>query len=98
MLQLPIRGLQCGGSPQVLDVRAALGLTGEKLGTLSCEMLPHVIDSLAASAKASVHVDVLKGTNDHHRAEAAFKALALALKQAVEKTGSAEIPSTKGVL
>ena len=77
---------------------ASLALTGEKVGALSCEMLPHVIVSLAAAAKASIHVDVLKGTNDHHRAEAAFKALALALKQAVGRTGSADVPSTKGVL
>jgi imidazoleglycerol-phosphate dehydratase len=43
-------------------------------------------------------VDVLRGDNDHHRAEAAFKALALALRQAVSADGSAEVPSTKGVL
>ena len=46
----------------------------------------------------TLHVDVLKGDNDHHRAEAAFKALALALRQAVALDGSAEVPSTKGVL
>jgi imidazoleglycerol-phosphate dehydratase len=62
-----------------------------------------------------MHVDVLRGDNDHHkyvpctasptlsellplRAESAFKALALALRQAVERTGGTDIPSTKGVL
>jgi imidazoleglycerol-phosphate dehydratase len=44
-----------------------------------------------------LHVDVLKGTNDHHRAEAAFKAFALAMRDAVEIVSN-EIPSTKGVL
>ena len=39
-----------------------------------------------------------RASNDHHRAEAAFKALALALRQAVALDGSAEVPSTKGVL
>ncbi len=76
----------------------SLLLNGDKLGALSCENVAHVLVSLAMSSKSTVHVEVLKGTNDHHRAEAAFKALALALKQAVKKTGSGEIPSTKGVL
>jgi imidazoleglycerol-phosphate dehydratase len=43
-------------------------------------------------------VDVLRGDNDHHRAEAAFKALGLALRSAVARTGSDQVPSTKGVL
>ena len=75
-----------------------LGLRRERLGTLACENLVHVIASLAVTARATLHVEVLRGENDHHRAEAAFKALALALRMAVAPTGSAEIPSTKGVL
>lgn len=75
-----------------------LGLRREKIGELSCEMIPHVFHSLAMTARATVHVDVLKGENDHHRAEAAFKALALALRQAVARDGSDVIASTKGVL
>jgi imidazoleglycerol-phosphate dehydratase len=43
-------------------------------------------------------VDVLKGENDHHKAEAAMKALALALKQAVGASGFDDVPSTKGTL
>jgi imidazoleglycerol-phosphate dehydratase len=76
----------------------SLGLAGEKMGTLSCENATHVMVSLAMASKSTLHVEVLKGQNDHHRTEAAFKALALALKQAVKKTGSDQIPSTKGVL
>jgi imidazoleglycerol-phosphate dehydratase len=75
-----------------------LGLTRERLGDLSCENIPHVFASLAASARFCLHVDVLRGTNDHHRAESAFKALALALRAAVARTGSDAAPSTKGVL
>lgn len=75
-----------------------LELERDKLGELCTENLPHVIQSLAMSARATIHVDVLRGQNDHHRAEAAFKALALALKQAVKLDGSADIPSTKGSL
>lgn len=75
-----------------------LGLRREMLGTLSCEMIPHVVSSLAIASRSCFHVDVLKGQNDHHRAESAFKALALALRQAVASDGTASIPSTKGVL
>ena len=75
-----------------------LGLAREKLGELSCEMIPHVIASLAIASRSCFHVDVLKGQNDHHRAESAFKALAVALRQAVHRDGAAGIPSTKGVL
>ena len=75
-----------------------LCLVREKIGDLACENIPHVFQSLAMNLGAAVHVDVLKGENDHHKAEAAFKALALALRQAVAKDGSGEIRSTKGVL
>jgi imidazoleglycerol-phosphate dehydratase len=79
---------------------AELSLSGCRLGpqeVLQAENVPHVIHSLARAAKATVHVDVLRGENDHHRAEAAFKALALALRQAVAVIGD-RIPSTKETL
>ena len=75
-----------------------LGLTRERLGELSCENIPHVLSSLASTAGLTLHVDVLKGENDHHRAEAAFKAVALALRAAVEASGFDDVPSTKGSL
>ena len=75
-----------------------LGLTREALGGLACENIPHVFHSLAVAARAALHVDVLRGANDHHRAEAAFKATALALRQAVAQGGGEAVPSTKGVL
>lgn len=75
-----------------------LGLTRGNLGTLACENVGHVLSSLATAARATLHVDVLKGENDHHRAEAAFKAVALALRQAVAYAPGGEIPSTKGAL
>ncbi|KAI5806637.1 Imidazoleglycerol-phosphate dehydratase-domain-containing protein [Peziza echinospora] len=76
----------------------SLGLKREKLGDLSCEMIPHVLESFAEAARVTLHVDVLKGFNDHHRAESAFKALALAIRVAIGRTGRDEVPSTKGVL
>ncbi|KAG1759018.1 IGPD-domain-containing protein [Suillus occidentalis] len=75
-----------------------LGLKREKIGDLSTEMIPHIFYSFAIASGATLHVDVLRGENDHHRSESAFKALALAIKQAIERTGGDDIPSTKGVL
>ena len=75
-----------------------LGLRREAIGGLACENIPHVIMSLATALRGAIHVDVLRGQNDHHRAEAAFKALALALRAAVARTEDASVPSTKGVL
>ena len=74
-----------------------LGLKRERIGQMA-ENITHVFQSLAMALRASIHVDCLRGDNDHHRSEAAFKALALALKEAVERTGSSDIPSTKGSL
>jgi imidazoleglycerol phosphate dehydratase HisB len=70
----------------------------ERIGDIATENLTHFFVSLATTARMTLHVDVLKGENDHHRAEAAFKALALALRQAVARDGSGDVPSTKGVL
>jgi imidazoleglycerol phosphate dehydratase HisB len=78
--------------------REFVGETGKEINS---ENLTHFIRSLAMSGMMTVHVDVLKGDNDHHKAEAAFKALALALNKAVRiMDGAARLktPSTKGVL
>ncbi|GBE82043.1 putative HIS3-imidazoleglycerol-phosphate dehydratase [Sparassis latifolia] len=75
-----------------------LGLEREKIGDLSTEMLPHIFYSFSIASGVTLHVDVLKGENDHHRAESAFKAVALAIRQAIERTGGNDVPSTKGVL
>lgn len=74
------------------------GFTREKLGDLACENIEHVVASLATAMRASVHLDVLRGTNNHHRAESAIKALALALREACAFDGGSDVPSTKGVL
>ena len=77
-----------------------LGLTRESLGGLACENITHFVTSLANAAMMTVHLDVIRGQNDHHRAEAAFKALALALRDATALDGSygARVPSSKGTL
>jgi len=75
-----------------------LGLRREAIGELACENIGHVLRSLAVAARLTLHVDVLRGENDHHRSEAAFKAVALALRQAVACSGFDDVPSTKGTL
>jgi imidazoleglycerol-phosphate dehydratase len=75
-----------------------VGLRREAIGDLACENIPHFFRSLATAARLTLHVEVLQGENDHHKAEAAIKALALALKQAVASSGFADVPSTKGTL
>ena len=75
-----------------------LGLARETLGGLACENVAHFFASLATAGRMALHVDVLRGANDHHRAEAAFKAAALALRQAVCLEGPDQVPSTMGVL
>ena len=76
----------------------SLGLRRERIGNMATENITHVFQSLAIAMRGSLHVDCLRGENDHHRAEAAFKACALALRTAITKTGETSIPSTKGVL
>ena len=75
-----------------------LDFTRESIGSIATENITHVFNTLAIEAGASIHIDVLKGSNDHHKAEAAFKALALCLRQAFSRTGDGSIRSTKGVL
>ena len=75
----------------------ALALVRERLGAVACESLTHFLHSLAVAGRMSQHVDVLKGENDHHKAEAAFKATGLALRAAVARD-LAGVPSTKGAL
>ncbi|KAF2457197.1 Imidazoleglycerol-phosphate dehydratase-domain-containing protein [Lineolata rhizophorae] len=78
----------------------SLDLRREKIGDLSTEMLPHCLQSFAQAAALTLHVDCLRGENDHHRAESAFKALAVAIRTATApiKGREGEVPSTKGVL
>ncbi|KAI8190225.1 Imidazoleglycerol-phosphate dehydratase [Colletotrichum sp. SAR 10_65] len=77
-----------------------LGLKREKIGDLSCEMIPHCLQSFAQGARVTLHVHCLHGENDHHRAESAFKALAVAVKMATSRVAGkeGEVPSTKGTL
>ncbi|HEY3062775.1 MAG TPA: imidazoleglycerol-phosphate dehydratase HisB [Chloroflexota bacterium] len=73
---------------------------GTQIGGLSSEMIPHFLRSFATEGRFSLHVRLLAGENDHHRAEATFKALARALDDATRPDPrlAGEVPSTKGVI
>ncbi len=67
------------------------------IGGLNSQMVGHGLSSWAMAAGVTLHVDVVRGGNDHHRAESAFKALAGACRMACVRVGG-EVGSTKGVL
>jgi len=86
--------------------RVELGLARPMLGALACENATHALASFATAAAMTLHVELLTGFNDHHRAEAAFKSVAVALRRATARRPHASttnddattVPSTKGVL
>ena len=68
--------------------------------TLSGDLIAHFLESFAIEARINLHARVLAGVSPHHKAEALCKALARALRDAVEPDprASGQVPSTKGVL
>lgn len=71
----------------------------ERVGDLSTELVEHFWWSVAEHARLTLHLDVLRGRNDHHRIEALFKAAARALRQAVARDATGDrLPSTKEAL
>jgi len=79
------------------SVRLPLG--GERIGGLPASLVPHFFDSLSRSGRLAIHLEG-SGGDDHHIVEAAFKSLALALRQAVavDEARAGALPSTKGAL
>ena len=73
----------------------ALGFTGDRVGGLALSLLPHALERFTMEAGCTVHIESA-GADDHHIAEAAFKALGQALRQAVAP-GDGGIRSTKGI-
>jgi imidazoleglycerol-phosphate dehydratase len=70
-----------------------------RIGTLESEVLEEFWKAFAIHLGATIHVDVIRGRNRHHIAEATFKALGLALREAmVVRAGGAGVPSSKGLL
>jgi imidazoleglycerol-phosphate dehydratase len=76
-----------------------LKLRGKKVENMPTEDINHFFESFATSLQSNVHVFVMYGSNDHHKAEAAVKALALSLRQAVALDPRRKgVPSSKGVI
>jgi imidazoleglycerol-phosphate dehydratase len=93
------------------QIRVALDLSGRpyliwnvvfptpKIGTFDSELVREFFQALSTHGGITLHVDQVHGFNSHHIAEAIFKAVARALRHAVERDpGTDAIPSTKGVL
>jgi imidazoleglycerol-phosphate dehydratase len=87
--------IDVGGRPYaVID----LPFRAERIGALSTQLVEHALEAFARTAGATLHVRGT-GRNDHHLAEAAFKALALALRAACEADPRrTDVASTKGAL
>ncbi|RME44725.1 MAG: imidazoleglycerol-phosphate dehydratase HisB [Caldilineae bacterium] len=70
----------------------------DRIGQMATSLIPHFFESMAHAAKMNLHARLLAGRDDHHRAEALFKALARALNRAVapDPQLGGQIPSTKG--
>ena len=71
----------------------------KKVGDLSTDMIRHFFQSFAENLKANIHIEVLHGSNTHHKIEAMFKALGRALRKASERDPRVKgVASTKGML
>lgn len=77
-----------------------LEFSRERVGELPTENIGHLLSSFAQEGRFTLHVRLLSGANDHHRAEAVFKALARSLMTAVRVDDriADQIPSTKEAL
>ena len=81
-----------------IDFRWNAEFNREKVGDVPTEMFSHFFQSVCAGAKCNLHIRA-EGGNDHHKAEAIFKAFARALRMAVARTPFPyELPSSKGIL
>ena len=86
-----------GGRPAFVY---AVPFRGELIGTFPAELVEEFWKSVAVNARMNLHVNVPYGTNNHHMAEAVFKAAARALRMAVavDPRNAGGMPSTKGLL
>lgn len=77
-----------------------LPFTAAKIGTFDTELVREFFQALATHGGITLHIDLIHGLNSHHIAEAAFKAVARALREAVEPDPrmAGQLPSTKGAL
>ena len=76
------------------------GLDNVMVETLSGDLIGHLLESFAIEGQINLHAKILAGVSPHHKAEALFRALARALRDAVEPAprGGHQVPSTKGTI
>lgn len=103
---------QCNLAMDDAQIATALDLSGRpylvwnvvfptaKIGTFDTELVREFFQALSSHAGITLHVDMIHGINSHHIAEAAFKSVARALRQAVgqDPRQAGAVPSTKGAL
>jgi len=77
-----------------------LPFSDNDMAGFATDLIRHFLESFANEARLNLHAKVLYGTNDHHKAEALFKALGRALDMAtrIDQRISGELPSTKGLI
>ena len=76
-----------------------LKLRGKKIEDMPTEDIIHFFESFAHSLQANIHIYIQYGSNDHHKTEAATKALALSIRQAITLNNRRKgVPSSKGVI
>ena len=81
-----------------IDFKWEVTFYGERVGDVPTQMFRHFFQSLCSAMNCNLHISA-RGENDHHIAEAIFKAFARALKAAVRREPfNYEIPSSKGLL
>lgn len=79
-------------------LHCGLSFRRDAIGALDASLIKEFFGGFVLHARWTLHLDMIRGDNDHHVAEAAFKAFARATRIAIRATGSHEIPSTKGML
>lgn len=85
-----------GRAVMVFNVRFA----SDKIGTFDTQLIEEFCRALSANVGMNLHVNVPYGANDHHIAEAVFKAMSQAFRaaKAIDPDRGGQVPSTKGSL
>ena len=94
---LAMVALDLGGRPYAV---VTAPFAGADLGDMPSDLVRHFLEVFALEARINLHAEIIRGANDHHKAEALFKALARALRDATKVDGRAsqDVPSTKGTI
>jgi imidazoleglycerol-phosphate dehydratase len=79
---------------------AEMSFNDKNMADLPSNLVSHFLESFAAEARLNLHAKIIRGTDDHHKAEATFKALARALDAATrfDPRITGRVPSTKDVI